>query len=74
MYYAVIAWDDCIIEGKCVAEGGDYVIRRGTLDYLVEGIDEYLQKWKGRDAYLESAFYENKKTHYPLTEKIKGSK
>ena len=74
MYYAVIAWDDCNIDGKCVAEGGEYVIRRGSFDYLVDGVVEYLQKWEGRDAYLESAFFENKKTHYSLTDKIKRSK
>tara|TARA_R100000234_G_C4894088_1_gene132762 strand:+ start:151 stop:417 length:267 start_codon:yes stop_codon:yes gene_type:complete len=65
-YYATIAWDGLVVDGKRLADFGEYIISRDTLEDLVEGVEEYLIKWKGREAYLDLAAEEYKDPDRPL--------
>ena len=52
-YYATIAWDGLVVDGKRYSYEVDYTFSRDYLDDLVDGVEEYLIKWKDSEAYLE---------------------
>lgn len=55
-FWFTIGWDG--------EEEGEYTTNRPTYDLMVEGIKDYLIKWRERDAYLVSCAMEtSKKTH-----------
>jgi len=54
-YYATISWDECIIDGEVKAPAGEFTFTRNKLDWIIEDAKYYLEKWRGRGAYLESA-------------------
>lgn len=54
-YYATISWDEYIVDGRVIESAGEYTFHRAELDWLIESIKEYLDKWKDRGAYLETA-------------------
>lgn len=58
LYVAIIGWDGLVIDGKRIAREGEYTIHRASVEWLEEGIKEYLKKWKDRDAYLIMALEE----------------
>lgn len=64
-YWATIAWDGAIDDnGEFIADSeGEFVFSRERLNYLVEGVGDYISKWSGRNAYLESASREVKSTN-----------
>ena len=64
-YWATIAWDGAIDDnGEFIADSeGEFVFSRERLNYLVEGIGDYISKWSGRNAYLESASKETESTN-----------
>ena len=78
-FYATISWNEYIVNGKVAAPAGEFTIYRNRLDWLVEGTIEYLAKWKGRGAYLETASEEYEfgsiidRTEY-VKSQLKGSK
>jgi hypothetical protein len=54
-YYATIAWDGLIVDGKRYSDEGEFTLSRDYLDDLVDGVEDYLIKWKDREAYLDLA-------------------
>ena len=64
-YWATIAWDGAFDDsGEFIADSeGEFVFSRERLNYLVEGIGDYISKWSGRNAYLESASREVESTN-----------
>ena len=54
-YYATISWNECIVDSKVTAPAGEHTFYRERLDWLIESIKEYLEQWKDRGAYLETA-------------------
>jgi hypothetical protein len=42
------------------------------MDHLLEDVDHYLKKFKGRDAYLSSASHEYGEEYADITEAVKS--
>jgi len=64
-YWATIAWDGAFDDsGEFIADSeGEFVFSRERLNYLVESVGDYISKWSGRNAYLESASREVESTN-----------
>lgn len=67
LYFAVIAWDELIINGRVICSAGEYTFYRNNFNDLVEGVQEYLSKWEGRGAYLELAAEEYDEPNYHMS-------
>ena len=66
-YWATISWD-----GYSDDTMGDQTILRYKMDHLLEDVDHYLKKFKGRDAYLSSASHEYGEEYADITEAVKS--
>ncbi len=65
VYMATVCWDDYVNDkGVCHENtAGEQMIIRHSIDDLLEGVEEYLELFKGRDAYLECASMETYEEH-----------
>ena len=66
MYFATITWVN-------FEDGRDYslTIRRDTYEWILEGIQDYVKKYKPRIPQLETCAYESNDVVKDLTEKAK---
>ena len=60
LYMATISWDGYVDEDGKYHEDteGEQMIARHSIDDLLEGIEEYMDKFKARSPYLECASIE----------------
>ena len=74
LYWATISWDGVLDkDGRFIPESeGNFTFTRDRLSYLIEGVEEYLEKWKARDAYLDTASEEKGADYKDLTSLIKS--
>tara|TARA_R100000742_G_C4277590_1_gene99615 strand:+ start:897 stop:1184 length:288 start_codon:yes stop_codon:yes gene_type:complete len=71
-YWATIAWDAYMDKDGKVWEHseGEYIFSRYKLSHLIESIEDYLEKWAGRGAYLSLASSQSHNTQEDLTDLI----
>ena len=65
-YWASICWD-----GYSEETEGEQVILRYKMDHLLEDVAYYIDKFKGRDAYLGCAPHECGEESHDITEAVK---
>ena len=73
-YCATVSWDGYVDEdGKFLMDSdGEFILYRDKLDWLIDGVSEYLEKWKERGAYLELASKETNHESQDITDLIKS--
>ena len=67
LYWATVSWD-----GYDEYTEGSFSFYRPTVEDLVDSVQDYLLKWKSRDAYLELASREYQGVSVEITDYIQS--
>ena len=65
IYYVTFAWDGASEETE-----GEYTTRRYSMEDLLDCVDEYIDYWKDRDAYVDCVSWESQDGRTDLTKAV----
>ena len=73
-FYATISWDGYIDENDKFVWGsdGEVLIQRDRLEWLIEGVMDYFQRFSERHPYLDLASKESDKKAQDITDLVKS--